>query len=606
MEGEARSLNVLVVDDEPDLANVIRYNLTRRGHQVSTADSGESALAHVHAAGIPDLVISDVMMPVMDGFELCRQLRAATATAEIPLFFLTARATPADKEEGFRAGCDDYLAKPFDMNELMLRVEALGHRLERARLAAGRLASQPAPELKSPSRLMEKLAAYEKRFPALRQVRTQSLLGHSSQMVDMFEELLIQAHTRDPVLITGETGTGKTLVAEALWQLGPRSAGPFRTINCAELQAADPLVVMGRLFGFGRNSGLQHVPKEGQPGILEEVNTGTLFLDEVALLPPQAQALLLLPTEGRPFNPAAGRGDPVTVDVKLIFATNRDLNAEAQAGRFPLDLLMRVGQSVIRMAPLRERPGDALLLARHFIAEAATELDAGHMQPGADLMAEVERRSWPGNVRELRATLRDAVRRAHFRDAPAVGVEHLGTSSLAVFSSYSAPRVTSPSAPALGMGAAPNHPSPLVAPAATGAHAVDFTGSELSELEVLRRYRFQIAPSEAELGLSQKSRTLTNHLRGMCFKALARTGFDVGEAAAAVAGPADEALLERMQARIHHYLSTVRENVAQTTEERLFNNLPRDYHRAMEEAVQRARAGTLPAAPGGPSQPVED
>lgn len=589
-------LNVMVVDDEPDLANVIRYNLTRRGHQVRTADSAEAALDLLSGGDAPDVLVSDVMMPGMDGFGLCRTLRQRPATAEIPVFFLTARSSPADKEEGFRAGCDDYLSKPFDMSELMLRVEALGRRLQRAREATARLPDAVVPEqLRRPTRVMEKLAEYETRFPALKVVRARGLLGTSTQMVDLFEELLIQSHTPDPVLITGETGTGKTLVAEALWRLGPRADKVFRTVNCAELQAADPLVVMGRLFGFGRSSGLQNVPREGQPGLLEECNGGTLFLDEVALLPPQAQALLLLPTEGRPFNPAAGRGDPVTVDVKLVFATNRDLHAEAQAGRFPTDLLMRVGQSVIRLPALRDRPGDTALLARHFITEAGRELGIPTLAPSADLMAEVERRPWYGNIRELRATLRDAARRAHFRGHAQVGVEHVASSSGAPYPSPAMPRAPLAAAPSLGVGSVPAGGAAAGPPGG----AVEFTPQEVAELTVLRRFRFQIAPSEAELGLSQKSRTLTNHLRGMCLKALARSGFDVAVAAAAVAGPADDTLLERMVARIHHYLGTVKDNVAQGTPERLFNNLPRDYHRAMEDAVARARAGTLPSAPAG-------
>lgn len=570
-------LQVLVVDDEPDLSNVIRYNLTRRGHVVSTAASAEQALQALKEQPA-DVVVSDVMMPGMDGFALCRTLRAQPSTAEIPVFFLTGRAAGPDKEEGFLAGCDDYLTKPFDMQELMLRVEALGRRLLRARVAAQRMPVQQVAELRRPTRVMEKVREYETRFPVLKAVRSEGFLGESQPMVDLFEELLIQSHSADPVLITGETGTGKTLVAEALWRLGPRASKPFRTVNCAELQAADAMLVMGKLFGFGRNSGLQNVPKEGQPGMLEECHGGTLFLDEVARLPAQAQALLLLPAERRPFNLAAGRGDPVVVDVKLIFATNRDLKEEAAAGRFPADLLMRVGQSIIRLPSLRERPDDVVLLAEHFVAEAGRELGAA-LSVSPALMAHVMQRDWPGNIRELRSALRDASRRAHFRGAAQVGVEHLGQ---AANPTGEVRRAT-------------------VVAVQDGNHGggIEFSPQEQAELVVLRRYRFQIAPSEAELGLSQKSRTLTNHLRGLCFKALVHSAFDVPVAAASVAGPADEALLDRMQARIHQYLGTVRENVAQGTPERLFNNLPRDYHRAMEDAVQRARAGTLPTAPVG-------
>ena len=289
--------------------------------------------------------------------------------------------------------------------------------------------------------------------------------------------------------------------------------------------------------------------------------------------------------------------------MKLVFATNRELHAEARAGRFPLDLLMRIGQAVIRLPALRDRPEDLVELTQHFVAEAAQELGRTAMRASHAVVQEVTRRPWPGNVRELRAALRDAVRRASFHDAREVLLEHL-------------PPVTAPS----GMGERMAAPSPITPSIGMGGNStsvgsgssppvpgnVDFTASELAELAVLRRHRFQIAPSEAELGLSQKSRTLTNHLRGFCFKALSRTGFNVGATAQAVVGAVDEALMDRMQSRIHQYLVTVRENVGAGTEDRLFNNLPRDYHRAMEEAVARARAGTLPAAVGSVTPLDED
>jgi DNA-binding NtrC family response regulator len=606
MMAERDPLRILVVDDEPDLCNVIRYNLNRRGHVAAVADSGEAALALLGQDPVPDLVVSDVMMPGMDGFELCRRLRATERTAQIPVVFLTARSAPADRQEGFRVGCDDYLAKPFDMDELLVRVEALGRRLGWARRAAERVAVAAAgpdarapvraPPVVGPTEVMQKLAQYEQRFPALRTVRRDIILGSSSSMANLFEEVLIQSHTRDPVLIFGETGTGKTVVAEALWRLGPRADKPFRTVSCAELQAADPLIVMGRLFGFGRNSGLLNVPKEGQPGMLEECHGGTLFLDEVALLPAQAQALLLLPAEGRPFNPAAGRGEPVQVDVKLLFATNRDLVAETAAGRFPLDLMMRMGHALIRLPSLRERPEDARELCRHFVAEVAVELGQPGLEPSTALLEEIERRPWPGNVRELRSAVRDAARRASFHGAAEVGRDHLPPpSSLLVPGEVAANVPGMPPAPTEGRG----RPVPQVAaapspPLPPNPGGVEFSTQELLELVVLRRHRFHMAPAETELGLSQKSRTLTNHLRGFCFKALHRTGFDVAKSAVAVAGGPEEMLVERLTGRIQQYLATVRDNVAAGTPEKLFNNLPRDYHHAVEEAMARARDGTLP------------
>jgi DNA-binding NtrC family response regulator len=257
--------------------------------------------------------------------------------------------------------------------------------------------------------------------------------------------------------------------------------------------------------------------------------------------------------------------------------------------------MMRVGSALIRLPPLRERPEDARELARHFVAEAARELAQPSLKPSAALLDEVTRRPWPGNVRELRGAVRDATRRAAFHGALDVAVDFLPPPT-ALFTAVG-PMPPTPLETMLAASPLPSSRPPESAPPPPSPSGVDFTAQELAELHVLRRHRFHMAPSEAELGLSQKSRTLTNHLRGFCFKALQRTGFDVARASAAVAGGHDDALAERLQARIYQYLATVRENVAAGTIEKLLNNLPRDYHRAIDEAVQRAREERLPQPP---------
>src|SRR5215831_14304030 len=355
---------ILVVDDEIDMLETISYNLERAGHSVVRAGSGAEALGRL--APTPDLIISDVMMPGMNGLAFCAEVRRRQATALTPFLFVTARGQAGDKYAGLRAGADDYITKPFDLSDLMARVDGrLQHRaltatLERdlesarrrwresaepadlveARREQERIADQlhvagyvqyRVPEA-APEILRGKVAELEQRFPALADLRAASLVGEAPTFLRRFEDILVAAASPDPTLIIGETGTGKTAVAEAIFALGPRAGRRFRTINCSELASGDPTIAAGKLFGYGRNSGLPNLPREGQPGLLEDSEGGVLFLDEIGDLPRQAQMLLLLPLEGRAFQPAVGTGAPRTVNVKFVCATNRDLPAEVGGG----------------------------------------------------------------------------------------------------------------------------------------------------------------------------------------------------------------------------------------------------------------------------------
>ncbi|HSN13056.1 MAG TPA: sigma 54-interacting transcriptional regulator, partial [Anaeromyxobacteraceae bacterium] len=421
--------NILVVDDEEDMLETIAYNLERAGHRVARATSAVAALAQLEQR-TPDLIVSDVMMPGMDGLAFCAAVRARPGTALTPFLFVTGKGQPSDKYAGLRVGADDYVTKPFDLADLLARVngrlehrkrvEELEHQLSearsaweesvepqelsRARDAQARLADEvhdagyvdydpPRPDAGA---IREKVSRLESRFPALAELRGGPLVGDSPEFLRIFEEILIAAANPDPTLILGETGTGKTAVAQAIWALGPRFGHPFRTINCSELAAGDPAIATGKLFGQGTGSGLANVPKEGQPGILEETDGGVLFLDEVGDLPRQAQSLLLLPLERRAFHPAVGRGAARSVDLKFVCATNRDLVEEVQAGRFPRDLYERLAGSVIHVPPLRARHGDAGKLAAHFLLEVAAE--AGGEPPVLTPAAgeALERYDWPG------------------------------------------------------------------------------------------------------------------------------------------------------------------------------------------------------------------
>lgn len=614
-----RPVHLLLVEDEPDLRNTLRYNLKRHGYVVTDVGNGQEALAALQASGGPlgpiEIVVSDVMMPVMDGIAFARALRGNEATRELPLMFLTAKGDAADRLEGFRVGADDYLTKPFDLEEMLARVQVQARRAQLARKVRQLLpvekAAQPAGDLYA------KVAVWEQRFPSLAAIRRDNIVGASPRTLTLLREILVRAPGKDPVLIVGETGTGKTGVAEALHRLGPRADKPFRVVNCAELAAADQAITAGKLFGFGKGSGLANVSKDGQPGLLEDVDGGTLFFDEIHRLPMDAQAMLLLPIEGRPFHPAVGKGSPRVVDIKFLFATNVDLKAESVANRFPMDLYQRLAQSQIKVPALAERREDILVLAEHFLDECKAEFDLQHASFAPSLQRHLVERPYQGNIRELRHLVREIARRAAFELDSILSLDHLPESAgveMLTTSPSPSPSSTLPvgapmsTSPAPASAAAVTSPPSQSASSESGrplpAGTVDdgngfWNEVEMQELVALRLHRFRIAEAERELGLSSKSRTLTNHLRGLCFKALAHSmqngDFDVVAAARLVVGRQDEALLDRTIERVQSYLEMVEKHVQAHTTDLLYNNLPRDYRKHVEKAIDAIRQRLMSA-----------
>jgi len=609
-----KPVHLLLVEDEPDLRNTLRYNLKRAGYVVTDVGNGREAQEALAAApqgdrGAVDVVVSDVMMPVMDGIALVKALRADVVMRELPLMFLTAKGDAADRLEGFRSGADDYLTKPFNLEELLARIQVQARRALVARRMRKLLPAPTSADKAAGDDLYAKVAMWEARFPMLAVLRRDQIVGGSKRTLALLREILVRAPGRDPVLIVGDTGTGKTGVAEALHRLGPRADKPFRVVNCAELAAADQAITAGKLFGFGKGSGLNNVSKDGQPGLLEDVDGGTLFFDEIHRLPLDAQAMLLLPIEGRPFHPAVGKGNPRTVDLKFIFATNVDLKAESAAGRFPFDLYQRLAQSQIKVPSLGERREDIQTLAEHFLDECKAEFDLQNATFAPSLARHLVERDYDGNIRELRNLVRELARRAAFELDTVLQLEHLpdgwddvdgdtlrpATTSAPTTQAPGAPAPSS-APPATSVAATTKPPSspPAKAMAGLDDDACGFWNEvEMQELVALRRHRFRIADAEKELGLSSKSRTLTNHLRGLCFKALTHTmrgdAFDVAGASRLVVGRDDEALLDRTVERVQSYLEMVEKHVAAHTTELLFNNLPRDYRKFVERAIDAAR-----------------
>jgi DNA-binding NtrC family response regulator len=368
---------IVVIEDEALLGRQIERALAAAGHEVRMETSGASGVAAV-AQAEPDLVLLDLRLPDRSGLEVLAELRALDA--DLPVVLMTAYGSVADAVEAMRRGAADYLQKPLDLDELRLLVERVVSRARRDRelahlrrrdraLPEGLIASDPAI-----------LAAFEQ----ARRIR----------------EAGLPRGRRPAILISGETGSGKGMLARALHEaLG---GGPFLEVNCTAMP--EPLVE-AELFGHERGSFTD--AKAERVGLFEAAEGGTLFLDEIGCASLSTQAKLLKAIEERRVRRLGSSRDRA-VDVHVIAATNRDLDAAVVAREFREDLLHRLRVLSIEVPPLRARPGDVEALARRFCAELA-QLYGRRVKLADDGLAELRRYPWPGNVRELRNVIERAV-----------------------------------------------------------------------------------------------------------------------------------------------------------------------------------------------------
>jgi two-component system nitrogen regulation response regulator GlnG len=350
---------ILIIDDEPAIGWSLRELLTDEGHAVEVASSAEAAL-ETCGRFAPEAMLLDVRLPGRDGLTALPDLRAAAPGAAIVV--MTAFGDLDTAVRAVAAGAFDYLVKPFDLASVSRVV---------SRALADRGESVPAPVADaSPARLV----------------------GSSAAMQAVFKQIAVAAATDLPVLITGQTGTGKELAARAIHAHSRRHDRPLVATSLAALA---PSVVESELFGHVR--GAFTGATADRRGLFEQADGGTLLLDEIGEAPLEVQAKLLRVLEDRAITPV-GASAARPVDVRVIAATNRDLVAALEAGRFRIDLYHRLRVFQIEMPPLATRPEDLPALVDHFLAAAGH----GGRQASAAFLAAVRGRSWPGNVRELR------------------------------------------------------------------------------------------------------------------------------------------------------------------------------------------------------------
>ena len=373
---------ILVVDDEPKLGRFVAEMLELDAHEVVRAGGGREALERL-AAGAFDVVVTDLRMPGVDGLAVLRAARAATPAPEVVL--MTAHGSAESAVEAMKAGAADYVTKPFSMDELRMRVRRLADQAAAARRSEG-LLDRLAPELVAES------AAMRSAIAAARQV----------------------AATDATVLLLGESGTGKSQLARFIHYRSRRAAAPLVEVHCAALPET---LLEGELFGHEK--GAFTGAAQRKQGHLAAADKGTLFLDEIGELTPATQVKLLRFLQERRFVPLGSTAER-TVDVRVISATNRDLDAAVREGGLREDFYYRLNVFAIHVPPLRERREDIPVLAERFLA--ARGLPPEKLSSGA--RERLVARAWPGNVRELENALERALILAGEGDVVA---EHLVT-----------------------------------------------------------------------------------------------------------------------------------------------------------------------------------
>lgn len=377
---EARR-RVLVVDDEPEMAAVIEQALTRRNYQTVQLNSADAAWERLEQEDF-DVVVTDLNMKGMSGVELTE--RVCKNRQDLPVIVITAFGSLETAIATLRAGANDFITKPFDIDQLVVAVErAIQSRSLRAEV----------------TRLRDEVA---------RSKPSADFIGDGPAMRKLHEVIARVAETDATVLVTGESGSGKELVARDVHKRSKRAGGPFVAINCAALPET---LLESELFGHVKGAFTD--AKTSKRGLFVEASGGTLFLDEIGELPPGIQAKLLRALEERSVRPVGGTSE-TPFDARLVTATNRDLESLVESGRFREDLYYRINVVHVDLPPLRSRGSDVVLLAQHFTTKLSAPMGKTVKGFSSAVAERLISYSWPGNVRELQNCIERAIALARF------------------------------------------------------------------------------------------------------------------------------------------------------------------------------------------------
>lgn len=386
--------HILIVEDETIIRSALRRLLERNQYQVSEAGSVQEAQERFNIPGF-DLVVSDLRLPGAPGTEL---IKLAQGT---PVLIMTSYASLRSAVDSMKMGAVDYIAKPFDHDEMLQAVARILSERQRGERGPTSVEQSPSPTGTPPSQATGELG----------------IIGSCAPMQELYNKIRKVAPTDSNVLIQGESGTGKELVARALHNLSRRAKAPLISVNCA---AIPETLIESELFGHEK--GAFTGASAGRAGLVEAADGGTLFLDEIGELPLEAQARLLRVLQEGEIR-RVGSVQSQKVDVRLIAATHRDLKALSKIGQFREDLYYRLHVISLRLPPLRERGNDVLEIAQSFLARQCQRMEREPLHFASEAEQAIRQYSWPGNVRELENAIERAV---ILCEGPQISTELLG------------------------------------------------------------------------------------------------------------------------------------------------------------------------------------
>lgn len=405
---------LLLVDDVPGNLSVLSEALEPEGHRLLVATNGASAL-RVIGKQRPELILLDVEMPDMTGFDVCRQLQSRAETADIPVIFVTVRDEAESIAEGFEAGGVDYVTKPISPEEVVARVRShleidrLRRELEARNDALAAANERLHQEIEARNAAEAATVEANQKLESLwdaeaEQWRPEGFVGRSAALRNVVADIhKVGASDRVSVLILGESGTGKELVARAIHYGSERHRGPFVAVNCSAIPADLAESVL-----FGHTKGAFTGAAADHRGHFERASGGTLFLDEIGDMPADLQAKLLRVLEDGVFQPVGGSRE-ISADARIVAATNADLPERMESGEFREDLYYRLARFRISVPPLRERTEDVPLLVDHFLAVAAADVGRPGVRISQAATHALTSYPFPGNIRELRNIVEHAV-----------------------------------------------------------------------------------------------------------------------------------------------------------------------------------------------------
>jgi DNA-binding NtrC family response regulator len=401
-EPEGTRDSIVVADDNADMRQYLRHLLGSR-YEVHAVPDGVEALRATRLLR-PALLLADVMMPQLDGFGLLRAIRDDAALASMPVILISARAGEESRVEGLQAGADDYLVKPFTARELLARVDT---HLKMAKLRRDTAEREERLRMEAELERQNKDRLYRENLALRDEVdRTsmfEEIVGASDALKSVLSRIAKVGPTDSTVLVVGETGTGKELIARALHKRSQRSGRGFVSVNCAALA---PSLISSELFGHEK--GAFTGATQRRLGRFELAEGGTIFLDEVGELLPETQVALLRVLQEREFERVGG-SKPISVDVRVIAATNRDLKAAVANGSFRQDLFYRLNVFPIEVPALRDRKDDILMLVEYFVRRYTTRAGKSIRTIDKATLRLLQDYEWPGNIRELQNVIERSV-----------------------------------------------------------------------------------------------------------------------------------------------------------------------------------------------------